>query len=91
MNLPCNAGDMGLLPGRGTKIPQAAEQLSLQTTTAEPAHFGVHAPHLESPHAATTGARVTQAGPHATAAEAHTLRSPRATTRESVPATKEGT
>ena len=24
-NLPCNAGDMGLLPGWGTKIPHDAE------------------------------------------------------------------
>ena len=75
---------MGLLPGRGTKIPQA-EQLSLQTTTTEPAHFGVHVPQLESPHASTTRARVTQVGPHATTAEAHTLCSPRATTRVHAP------
>ena len=27
-NLPGNAGDVGLIPGQGTKIPQAAEQLS---------------------------------------------------------------
>ena len=27
-NLPCNAGDVGLLPAWGTKIPHAAEQLS---------------------------------------------------------------
>ena len=26
-NLPCNAGDMGLIPGQGTKIPLAMEQL----------------------------------------------------------------
>ena len=26
-NPPCNAGDMGLIPGQGTKIPHAAEQL----------------------------------------------------------------
>ena len=78
---------MGLLPGWGTKIPQA-EQLSLQTTTTEPTHFGVHVPQLESPHAATTRARVTQVGPRATTAEAHTLCSPRATTRESTPRNK---
>lgn len=28
-NLPCNAGDMCLMPGQGTNMPQAAEQLSL--------------------------------------------------------------
>ena len=27
-NLPCNAGDAGLIPGWGTKIPHAVEQLS---------------------------------------------------------------
>ena len=26
-NLPCSAGDTGSLPGRGTKIPHAMEQL----------------------------------------------------------------
>ena len=28
-NLPCNAGNVGLIPAWGTKIPHAAEQLSL--------------------------------------------------------------
>ena len=28
-NLPCNAGDTGWIPGRGTKIPHASGQLSL--------------------------------------------------------------
>ena len=28
----CNAGDMGLIPGRGTKIPHATEQLSPRAT-----------------------------------------------------------
>ena len=27
-NPPCNAGDSGSIPGGGTKIPHAAEQLS---------------------------------------------------------------
>ena len=44
-NLPSNAGDVGLIPDRGTKIPHAAGQLgwacapqlkSLSTTTTEP-------------------------------------------------------
>ena len=26
-NLPCNAGDVGLIPGQGTKIPHAVGQL----------------------------------------------------------------
>ena len=32
-NLPCNAGDVGLIPGLGTKIQHAAGQLSLCPTT----------------------------------------------------------
>ena len=35
-NLPCNAGDMGLIPGWGTKIPHASGQLSSRTTTRQP-------------------------------------------------------
>ena len=35
-NLPCNAGDAGLIPGQRTKIPHAAGQLSL--CILEPMH-----------------------------------------------------
>ena len=35
-NLPFNAGDMGSVPGKGTKILHATEQLSLGTATTEP-------------------------------------------------------
>ena len=35
-NLPWGAGDVGSIPGQGTKIPHAMEQLSLNNTTAEP-------------------------------------------------------
>ena len=35
-NPPANAGDTGLSPGRGTKIPHVTEQLSLCATTTEP-------------------------------------------------------
>ena len=38
MYTPCNAEDMGLIPGQGTKIPHAAEQLSLCAATTEPLH-----------------------------------------------------
>ena len=31
-NLPANAADMGVIPGWGTKIPQAAEPLNPRTT-----------------------------------------------------------
>ena len=37
-NLPSNAGDVGLIPGRGTKMPHATGQLSLRATTAEPVY-----------------------------------------------------
>ena len=36
-NLPCNAGDMGLIPGQRTKIPRVAEQLSLHGIREEAA------------------------------------------------------
>ena len=35
-NLPCNAGDVGSIPGWGTKIPHAAGQLGSCATTIEP-------------------------------------------------------
>ena len=35
-NLPSNAGDVGLIPGQGTKIQHATEQLSPCTATTEP-------------------------------------------------------
>ena len=38
-NLPCSAGNMGLIPGWGTETPRAAEQLSSWTTTTEPTHY----------------------------------------------------
>ena len=34
-NLPCNAGNVGLAPGQGSKIPYAMNQLSLSITTTE--------------------------------------------------------
>ena len=44
-NPPANAGDMGSIPGRGTKIPHAVGQLSPCTTTREPArcNYWAHA------------------------------------------------
>ena len=46
-NSPSNAGDVGSIPARGTKIPHATGQLSPCTTTTEPA------PQVEIPRAAT--------------------------------------
>ena len=34
-NLPGNAGDVGSIPGQGTKISHAKEQLSLHASTRE--------------------------------------------------------
>ena len=33
----CNSENAGLVPGQGTKIPRAAEQLRPRTTATEPA------------------------------------------------------
>ena len=38
-NPPYSAGDAGLIPGQGTKIPHAAGQLSPCTTTTELVHL----------------------------------------------------
>ena len=35
-NPPSNVGDVGSIPGRGTKIPHAVGQLSLPVTTKNP-------------------------------------------------------
>ena len=53
-NPPSNAEDTGSIPSWGTKIPQAAEHLSLHATTTEPAHSRPPALQLEKlPHATT--------------------------------------
>ena len=39
MNPPCNAGDTGSPPGRGTKISHAAEQVSPYPATTEPMRY----------------------------------------------------
>ena len=52
-NPPSNAGDAGSIPGRGTKIPHAAGQLSPRAATTELTRPGACAPRLEreKPHA----------------------------------------
>ena len=35
-NTPANAGDIGSIPGMGTGIPHAKEQLSPRNTTTKP-------------------------------------------------------
>ena len=68
-NLPSNAGDVGLIPGRGTEIPHAVGQLSPCATTielkrlnkraqvpqtTEPKCPGAHTPQLERENPHTT-------------------------------------
>ena len=48
-NPPANAGDMGPIPGRGTKIPHAEEQLSLRATTTKLPCPRACAPQQEKP------------------------------------------
>ena len=65
-NPPSNAGDVGSLPGRGTKIPHATGQLSLCAATTEPACSRAHVPQLErSPMCCNERSRVPQLRPDA--------------------------
>ena len=41
-SLLCKAGDAGLIPGGGTKISLAKEQLGPRSTAIEPVHSGTH-------------------------------------------------
>ena len=52
-NSLCDAGEVGLIPGRGTKISHAVEQPSPRDATTEPVPSGGCVPQLESPCAAT--------------------------------------
>jgi len=38
-SLACNAGDLGLIPGPGTKIPHASEKVSPLATITEPTGY----------------------------------------------------
>ena len=42
-------GDADLIPDQGTKIPLAAEQLSLHTVATDPTQSGTRVPQLEKP------------------------------------------
>ena len=48
-NPPCNAGDVGSIPGKGTKFPHVAEQLSPGAATTKPKCSKAYTPQLESP------------------------------------------
>ena len=65
-NPPYNAGDMGSIPGQGTKIPHATGQLSPCATTTELARLN------QSPHATNYRAHALWT-PHATTREEKTL------------------
>ena len=52
-NLPSNAGDVGLIPGQGTKIPHSVGQLSLHAAITEPVLSGARVPQLERSTCAT--------------------------------------
>ena len=56
-NPSCNAGDTGSIPGRGTKIPHAAGQLSPCATTWEPKCHNYRAHVLWSPRATAKSPR----------------------------------
>ena len=64
-NPPSNAGDVGSIPGRGTKIPHAVGQLSPCAATTEPAHSRASAPQLEKPACCKERSRVPQLRPDA--------------------------
>ena len=92
-NPPSNAGDAGLIPGQGTKIPHAMGQLSLCATllslcastrepvchkTTEPTHSGTHAQQLQRPCALeATHHTYRRENPHATTTEQPTRRNER--------------
>ena len=52
-NPPSNAGDAGLIPGRGTKLPHATGQLSPRAATTEHTRPGADTPRERSPRTLT--------------------------------------
>ena len=59
-NPPSNAGDTGLIPDRGTKIPHAAGQLILCATSTEPEHLNYRARTPQTTEPTFSGACVLQ-------------------------------
>ena len=72
-NLPCNAGDTGLIPGWGNKIPHTAEQLSPHITTTESSGSRAHVQQLESPWDTTRESMHHSRRPHRTQHRSHML------------------
>ena len=59
-DLPSSAGDMGSIPGRGTKIPHAAGQLSPRATSTELACLNKRACVPQTTESMRSGVRVPQ-------------------------------
>ena len=59
-NPPYNARDTGLIPGQGTKIPQAARRLSPHATTTELTRLNEKACVLQTTEPTCSGTRVSQ-------------------------------
>ena len=55
IHLAMKGRDMGSIPGQGTKISYASEQLNPPAATAEPARSGARVPQPESPCTAVKG------------------------------------
>ena len=71
-NPPSNAGDRGLIPGQGTKIPHATGQLSLRVTTTELMYLNERAHVLQTTEPTCPGAcapELERENPHATTSE----------------------
>ena len=63
-NPPSNAGDVGSIPGRGTKIPHAVGQLSLPATTTELMCLNERARMLQTTEPRRSGAHVPWSARH---------------------------
>ena len=59
-HLPCTARGSGLIPGWGSEIPHASEQLSLYPVTTEPEGSGANVPQPLKPKRHNYRARVPQ-------------------------------
>ena len=83
-NPPSNAGDVGLIPGQGSKIPHVAGQLSLRATTTELACLNERACVLQTTEPTRPGAPEPQLerSPCATTKSPHaSMKIPRAATK----------
>ena len=87
-NPPCNAVDVGSIPGQGTKIPHAVEQLSPCTTTTELMHLNerAHMPQTTEPmHSGAPVPQLERENPHATTREKPTPQLERPSATRKIP------